>query len=172
MARIKSKFIRLGTGTDDLNSRGLPANFTPTNYTPDQVASEGTDKVSAHLKGIDNALGVIAPIDGDIDLTLFNGANNQSSPANVTGLNFSNAVVRSFRAQVSVSVDATSDLFEVFDLLGVQRGSDWAMSVVTPGDDSLVDFTITSAGQIQYTSGNYSGFSTLRIQFRAEVTQV
>lgn len=54
MSRIKKKFLRLGTGTDDLNSRDVPANFTPTNYTPAQVASEGTDKVSAHLKGIDN----------------------------------------------------------------------------------------------------------------------
>jgi len=30
--------------------------YTPTNYTPDPVWSESTNKVSAHLKGIDNAL--------------------------------------------------------------------------------------------------------------------
>lgn len=54
--RIIKKFIKFGTGADEVNSQALPANYTPTNYTPVQVASEGTDKVSAHLKGINNAL--------------------------------------------------------------------------------------------------------------------
>jgi hypothetical protein len=85
MSRVKKKFIRLGTGTDDLNSRDIPANYTPTAYTPTQVATEGTDKVSAHLKGINNALNSAA---GDINLTSFAGANNQASAANVTGFLF------------------------------------------------------------------------------------
>lgn len=55
----------MGTGSNDLNSRDLPANYTPSNYTPDQVASEGTDKVSAHLKGIDNFLSPTVSIIND-----------------------------------------------------------------------------------------------------------
>ena len=57
MAKTKSKYIDFGTGSGQVSSRDLPANFTPSNYTPAQVASEGTDKVSAHLKGLDTALG-------------------------------------------------------------------------------------------------------------------
>jgi hypothetical protein len=48
--------IDWGTTGKKVNSQHLPANFTPTNYTPAQVGSEGTDKVSAHLKGIDTKL--------------------------------------------------------------------------------------------------------------------
>ena len=115
---------------------------------------------------------ISAPIAGDITLTSFSGANNQVSAANITGLSFANATVRSFEALVSITVDATSDLFESYRLLGVQRGSDWSMSQVATGDDSGVVFTITPAGQIQYTSANYSGFNSLEIEFRAIVTHI
>jgi hypothetical protein len=108
----------------------------------------------------------------DLLLTSFSASNNQSSPANVTGFAFANADVRSFEAHVSVYIDATTDLHEAFTLRGIQRASDWDMSITSNGDDSGVDFTITSAGQIQYTSGNETGFSSSTIQFRAITTEV
>lgn len=172
MARIAKKFIRLGTASDELNSRDLPANFTPTNYTPTQVGSEGSTKTSAHLKGIDNALGSIVATTGDISLTTFSAANNQGSAADVTGFAFANASVRAFKALVSVAIDATSDLFEQFELQGIQKSSSWEMSVTKLGDDSGITFSITSAGQVQYVSTNVSGFVTNKISFRACVTQV
>lgn len=106
---------------------------------------------------------------GDISETSFALANNQASAANVTGLAFSSAV-RSFEALVSVEIDAASDLFEVFKLYGIRRGADWQMSVESTGDNSLVAFTITSGGQVQYTSGNYTTFVSGAIKFRAETT--
>ena len=109
---------------------------------------------------------------GDIAQTSFSLANNQASPADVTGFAFANASVRSFDALVSVSVDATSDVFETFKLLGVQRGSDWSLSYDSTGDTSGVSFTITNAGQIQYTSSSYAGFVSGTIKFRAVVTNV
>ena len=57
MSRIAKKYIKYGTGSDESNGRDIPANLTPSNYTPAQVASEGNDKISAHLNGIDTALG-------------------------------------------------------------------------------------------------------------------
>lgn len=54
--QIYKKGILFGTGTNAVNARHLPANFTPSNYTPTEISSEGTDKTSAHLKGIDIAL--------------------------------------------------------------------------------------------------------------------
>jgi hypothetical protein len=109
---------------------------------------------------------------GDIQETSFSLANNQASAANVTGLAFASGVSRSFEALVSVEIDAASDLFEVFKLYGIQRGADWQMSVESTGDNSLVNFTITSSGQVQYTSGNYSSFVAGLIKFRAVVTSV
>lgn len=130
--------------------------------------SAGT--ITANLTG--SASGNLAKSTGDLDQGSFTGANNQSSPANVTGLAFANGSVRSFDALVSVSVDATSDLFEQFKIEGVQRGADWQLSMESTGDASGVAFDITNAGQLQYTSGNYSGFSSLTIKYRALSTAV
>jgi hypothetical protein len=109
---------------------------------------------------------------GDIQETSFSMANNQASPANVTGLSFNSAVVRSFDALVSVEIDASSDLYEMFKLQGIQRGSDFQMSVEGTGDDSGVSFDITSGGQVTYTSTNVAGFSSGTIKFRAFTTTV
>jgi hypothetical protein len=103
---------------------------------------------------------------GDISETSFALANNQASAANVTGLAFSSAV-RSFDALVSVEIDAASDLYEGFKLHGIRRGADWQMTVEGTGDNSLVAFTITSGGQVQYTSADYVSFVSGAIKFRA-----
>lgn len=109
---------------------------------------------------------------GDISETSFSAANNQSSAANVTGFAFANATVRSFKALVSVVISATSSLYEVFELTAVQKGASWSMNVSSVGDDSGVAFTITNVGQIQYTSGNYTGFSSATVKFKAQTTTV
>lgn len=57
MGKVDKRFIDLGTTGNQVNSRVVPAHFTPSNYTPAQVGSEGADKVSSHLNGIDTALG-------------------------------------------------------------------------------------------------------------------
>lgn len=121
---------------------------------------------AATKKYVDDKVATISS-PNDIDETSFSGANNQVAAANVTGFAFANANVRGFKALVTITVDATSDLFEAVEITGIQRGADWIISQTQAGDDSLVDFTITTAGQIQYTSGNYTGFSSLTIKFRA-----
>lgn len=114
----------------------------------------------------------LAKSNGDIDQTSFSAANNQSSAANVTGFSFSNSTVRSFKAQVSVYVNATASLYEVFELIGIQRASDWALAQSGTGDSSGFVFSITSAGQIQYTNSNYTGFSAATVKFRAVTLSV
>jgi hypothetical protein len=114
--------------------------------------------------------GITSP--GDLDDTAFSFANNQSAAANVTGFAFANATVRSFKALVSVSVDATTDLFEVVEIEGIHKGSEWDYSISTAGDVTGVVFSITSAGQIQYTSPSFAGFVSGTIKFRALTTAV
>lgn len=162
--QINKKFVNFGTGANQVNSRDLPANFTAINYTPDQVGSEGTDKVSAHLKGIDNRFAVLAPA-GDIGSTSFTGDQAQTSAA-VTGLSFSSSF-RSFTAYVVVEVDATADLFEYFTLTGIRLGASWALAATSVGQTTNVTFSINSSGQVEYSSGSYSGFTSLKMRFRA-----
>lgn len=109
---------------------------------------------------------------GDIFETSFSLANNQVSATNVTGFVFAPATVRSFLALVSVEIDATVDLYEQFTLNGINKNGSFNMTVERLGDNSSVVFSITSTGQIQYTSGNYSGFVSGLIKFRAITTTI
>lgn len=107
---------------------------------------------------------------GDISETSFSLANNQTTFSNVTGLSFGNTVVRGFSALVTVEIDATSDLFEQFTLNGIQKSSGWNMAVESVGDNSGIVFSITSTGQVQYTSQILSGFVSGLIKFKAITT--
>lgn len=124
--------------------------------------------VQAAINELDSEKAAI--VAGDIAHTSFSAANNQVAAANVTGLAFAAGSVKSFRAQVSVALDATTDLNEVFDLLGIQLAGGFVMSTASVGDDSGVVFSVTSAGQVQYTSANSAGFVSNVMKFRAEVT--
>jgi hypothetical protein len=108
----------------------------------------------------------------DISETSFSAANNVASPANVTGLAFSSANVRSAKVLASVYIDATSDLFECFELLIINKGSSFDMAVAGVGDSSGITFTIDNSGQVLYTSSNQSGFVSSVIKFRAICTSV
>lgn len=141
------------------------------------TASSVTSTELGYVSGVTSPIqtqlnGKLAKNTGDIEETSFSGANNQAAAANVTGLAFANGSVRAFWAEIYAVVDATSDLYEIFHLQGIQKGSQWDMSVTSTGDDSLIDLTITTAGQVQYTSANYTGFSSLSFKFRARALTV
>lgn len=142
------------------------------------VSGAGTvSATDSILTAIDKLDGNIAAISGttspgDINQTSFAAANNVSSAANVTGLAFAAGSVRSFKAQVSVSIVATGSLYEVFELTGIQTGTGFVIATSSVGDDSGVVFSITSAGQVQYTSTNVTGFTSDTMKFRAKVTNV
>lgn len=53
--KTDSRFIDFGTTGNKVNSQNLPANFSPTNYSPVD-SGEGLDKTSSHLRGIDALL--------------------------------------------------------------------------------------------------------------------
>ncbi len=109
---------------------------------------------------------------GDINETSFSLANDQSTPADVTGFLFAPATVRSFEALVSVEIDATAELYEVLTLRGIQKNGSFDMSITANGDESGVIFSITNAGQVQYISNSFPGFVSGLIKFRAISTSV
>lgn len=154
-----------------LDIAGLTAITTPNNA--DELVVFGS--VASANRKITRAnflSGIALNSAGDINESSFSMANNQAAAADVTGLAFANATVRSFKALVSIAIDATADLFEVYELLGVQKGASWDMTQSATGDDSQVVFSITSAGQIQYTSANLAGFVSGAIKFRANTTSI
>lgn len=165
-------------GGDITTTRNLSVDI---NGTTAETSADNADKLliydnsASALKSMTRAnflSGIPTASVGDISETSFSLANNQASPANVTGLAFSNATARSFRVHASVIIDATTDLFEVYELSGIQKGSSWDMSQTSTGDDAGLTFSITNAGQIQYTSTNNAGFVSGTLKFRAITTTV
>lgn len=110
--------------------------------------------------------------DSEIHSGSFDAANNQSAATNVTGLSLANASFRAAKILISVSIDATADLFEVFTLDVIQNGSGWDYGQSSIGDESNVDFSINASGQVQYTSGNESGYSSSVFKYQVQATAI
>ena len=108
---------------------------------------------------------------GDISESTFILANNQISPANVTGFIFNNSTVSSFNALVYLQIP-TLNKYDQWEIRGLLKGSTWIITTDFIGDHpNKVSFSIVTSGgfgQIQYTNGNLVGIATLR--FRASTT--
>jgi hypothetical protein len=106
--------------------------------------------------------------------SLFSGsfiaANNISSATNVTGLSFATADIRYFEAKVVITITKTdtTTLDEIITLRGNNNDSGWQLFIENIGDTSGVTFTITSSGQIQYTSTNVASFSSSIFRYSAQ----
>lgn len=109
---------------------------------------------------------------GDLSEGSYSFSNSQITPESITNLAFSNLKVRSFEAVVSVTIDADSNLYEVYKINGIQKDSEWDLTISSTGDDTGITFSITSSGQLQYISSNYSGFTSGIMKFRASTTSV
>lgn len=167
----------LSGGGDITATRNIAVDI---NGTTDKTSPSATDRILIQESGGNrrsmtraNFLsGVPVSSAGDINETSFTMVNNQTTPANVTGLAFANATVRSFEALVSVTRLGTGNVYEVLTLRGVQKDSDWDMSITSNGDDSGVVFSITASGQVQYISSDLSGHTSSICKFRAITTSL
>jgi len=63
-------------------------------------------------------------------------------------------------------------LYTNFDIKGVQKGSSWIINTSYIGDYSGIVFSITSVGQIQYTSTNQLFWTSTTMKFRGHTTSV
>lgn len=109
MSKNNEKWIDFGTGVNQVSSRSLPAYFTPTNYTPSQIASEGNDKVSAHLNGIDSKLATVLSFnDDDYDVGV-GGATDFVSTSDITLTNQIDVYINGRLQREGASNDYTRD---------------------------------------------------------------
>lgn len=175
MAQLFKKFIKFGTGTNDVNSRVIPANFTPTYYIPTQVASEGTDKVSAHLKGIDNVLAVSGAGTYDITHTSWSGPADNTSNQVITGLIFP-PQVRSFRCDMDIYIEnGGAGQWTYISLVGKRKSSsNWTSyeldkeiigDILTSIDFNIQD--VAGSGQVRITVGTLASYVYGETRFRA-----
>jgi DNA-directed RNA polymerase subunit F len=129
--------------------------------TADNVSYDNT------VSGLDGD-NVQEAIDQIVNVTKFTSvslANNVSTPTDVTGFVFDPAVT-GFNVIAKISVNATASLFQTLELSGTNTGSNWYMSVEYEGDATGVQLSITSSGQIQYTSPNFPGFVSVILNHR------
>lgn len=168
------------TGGGDITAtRNLSVDI---NGTTSETSADNADKVLIYdnsataLRSMTRAnflSGIALSSPGDLNESSFTGLTNNTADQVITGFAFNNAVVRSFKAQVSINLDATADSFATYELMGIQRGSDWQMSESYTGDTITgLTFNITSAGQVRVTVGNITGFTGAIIKFRAHTTSV
>jgi len=142
------------------DSNGIPTHSSVTNTELDYLSGV-TSAVQTQLNAkLDEAA-------GDINETSFTANDNQVSVANVTAFAFANGTVRSFHAIVSIARGST---FQQIVINGVQLSSSWELTQSSVGQNCGLVFTITSAGQVQYTSTNTGNTAT--VKFRALTTSV
>ena len=101
--------------------------------------------------------------------------NNQVSKLDITGFVFSN-VVKSFQSITCVQILTNPSNIEVLlEIKGLRRASSgWIINIVELGDSirNIIKFSITSNGQVQYTSSNVPNWVSTKINFRAVTTSV
>ena len=97
----------------------------------------------------------------------FNASNNVNTPSDITGFYFTNSNVASFTASVNVIIySSNGNLYETFTLNGSRiNTTNWVLSSLSIGDISGIVFSITSSGQVQYTSTNITGWTSSLINF-------
>ncbi len=117
-----------------------------------------------HVSGVN-----MTPNTQDIFASIsFNASNNQLSPASITGLVF-NSTIWGFDVYLASRLTATTNLYTNFHIRGVNKNGTWEIVRTYVGDDTGIEFYITNAGQLEYTSLNYTGFSSLVFKARAFV---
>jgi hypothetical protein len=105
------------------------------------------------------------PNDNDVlTSTSFTAANNMSSPTNITGLAFSNDTW-GFDIYLSVQLIANTNMYGNYHIRGINKGNTWEVASAYVGD-SIITISITSLGQLQYTTPNYSGFISLVFKYK------
>jgi len=133
---------------------------------------EATDWAIAVTNALQN---VVVP--GDIGpTTLASIGNNITTPTNVTNMKVSIATVRAFIVTYYIyrgrGTPDNSEYTEVGTMRGVYKptAGTWDLDNTYTGDAD-VEFSITQAGQIQYTSSNITGtgtyFGSLRFRLDA-----
>ncbi|PCI45885.1 MAG: hypothetical protein COB41_00405 [Proteobacteria bacterium] len=164
-----TKNLSSGSGVTNLNINSGGNIFL--NGTGGVYVVDGTEGTVGHILRSTNDTGKAEwtqganYVSGDVNETSFALVQSQTN-TNITGLLLANGVTRGAVVEYTIVIDATANLYEKGEFEMIQKGSTWEMSREFMGDDSLIDFDITTSGQVRYTSSTYAGFTSGEIKFR------
>jgi hypothetical protein len=100
----------------------------------------------------------------------FMAGNNVMSPQPIDNLKFSNTKTRSFMGILSVYINSSSgNRYAQYTLNGLRRDTDWLLESNLLGE-SLIALSITTDGQIMYTSVDVQNWNFTEIKFRMMTT--
>lgn len=147
----------------------LPDPGDPPNYA--EELKSFFQEVAAVLNSQSGALDIIE--------TDFNFNNNVSSPTDVQGFNVVTSNIASFIGEYLIKrVSGGTTITESGQLYGRQGAGGWSLAVGDITSDSTlfdgfsgVDFTITTAGQLQYVSTNFVGQTQGLMTFKMKAIQ-
>lgn len=112
---------------------------------------------------------------GGVSIADFTIANNQTAATDITGLVFDKLETKSARVLIDIFRKTDTEKYKEVGTLWVVYDSiddDWEITIDTNFDDAGVIFTITSAGQVQYTSSNLAGGSYVGTIKMKNITKV
>lgn len=119
----------------------------------------GIETASPPSSGAPSAVGDVVALGATTTFTIA----NSTGPSNITGMVFNKTSYRAFFITYSIFRSAAGGLTraQAGTLICITDGTNWEIGdqpvSVPSSDDAGVDFTITSAGQVQYTSDDNTG---------------
>jgi hypothetical protein len=160
----------LNTGSGELTR--LDETTSPKRSEFSAVATSGSETTSITVtnnSGSTQAIAAIVLHDGGEGQKSFSIANNQASPASLSGLLFSSALHKGVQIPFDLRRSTNSTALDESGVIHLSYSpslSAWRVAVESLLDNAGVSFSITAGGQLQYTSTSISGTGyagTLRI---------
>jgi hypothetical protein len=94
----------------------------------------------------------------------FTAANNVTSQ-NIPSISYSGSSVWGFDVFLTARLTATTNLYSNYHIRAINRVGSWELVTNYVGDSTL-SFNITNDGQLQYSTPNFSGFTSLIFKYK------
>lgn len=114
----------------------------------------------------------VTPSVGDIVAErVFYASNDVNTPSNIDGYNFINVNIKSFFGLLCATIVTDStELDTLYELRGLKKKSGWILNTSYIGDYTNIKLSITSNGQVQYTTPNIPNWVSTIFKFKAMTT--
>jgi hypothetical protein len=113
-----------------------------------------------YVGGID-----ITPNQNDQTTTLTYSASNNVVSQNIPNINFTDDSVWGYDLFLAARLIATTNLYANYHVRAVNKGTSWEIVSNYVGD-SIITFNVTNTGQLQYSTQNFPGFSSLVFKYK------
>jgi hypothetical protein len=104
----------------------------------------------------------VTPNINDVPSTVLFNASNNTTNGNFITINNN---VTGFNIYIAVILIAGSNLYSNYSIIGVNKTTSWQIITNYVGDN-ILSFNITNTGQLQYTTINYTGFTSLQFKYK------